>query len=304
MNVVEVIKEWQKYLKTEKNYSDHTLVSYTHDVENFCQFLTEYFCEAINFDSLSKIDIRFIRSWLAKRLQSNYIGASNARALSSVKNFYKFLEKTYDINAHVIFSIKNPKKKKSLPKALSKDDLEISMSHIDEFGNLKWVELRNKAILVLIYAAGLRISEALSITKRHVKNTEYIKIVGKGNKERIVPWIPSARDLITEYLSALPYRINEDELIFIGNRGKPLQAPVFNRELIKLRRLYGLPEYLSAHAFRHSFATHLLENGADLRSIQELLGHQSLSTTQIYTKINIQHLEHIYDKTHPISKEK
>jgi integrase/recombinase XerC len=141
------------------------------------------------------------------------------------------------------------------------------------------------------------------LTGKHLKNNEFIKIDGKGNKERIIPWIEGVKDLIDQYLKLLPFSIEEDEQIFRGAQGKPLQAPVFNRELMKLRRLYGLPEHLSSHSFRHSFATHLLESGANLRAIQELLGHASLSSTQGYTKVNSQHLENIYDKSHPLAKE-
>lgn len=180
--------------------------------------------------------------------------------------------------------------------------MNISLDHIEEYGNSQWIEVRNKALLVLIYASGLRISEALSITKLHLQNLEFIKIMGKGSKERVIPWLTIARNLITEYLEKLPYELKDDEPIFRGKQGKKLQPPVFNRELIKLKRFYGLPEHLSAHSFRHSFASHLLENGADLRSIQELLGHKSLSTTQSYTKTSIKHLEMAYVTAHPIKK--
>ena len=164
---------------------------------------------------------------------------------------------------------------------------------------MRWIDLRNKSLLTLIYASGLRISEALSITKNHVNQCEYIKITGKGNKERLVPWIEEARKLILEYLKELPYEIDENEPIFRSKTGKILHRSNFNSELVKLRRIYGLPEHLSSHSFRHSFATHLLENGADLRSIQDLLGHKSLSTTQRYTKVNLSHLEAVYNKSHP-----
>lgn len=299
--ISELLKKWEKYLTLQKNYSKNTVISYRHDLENFLGFMKEYNGENATIDSLN-IDIRFIRSWLSKRYQDNYIASSSSRALSSIKNFYKFLEKTSNIGCHKIFSIKNPKKAKVLPKALTQEDAITSIEHIEELGDLDWVSARNKALLVLIYAAGLRISEALSITKKHIK-TDFIKINGKGNKERVVPWIDKAKDLVEQYLVKVPYCIKEDDPIFIGKSGKALQPAVFNRELIKLRRLYGLPEYLSSHAFRHSFATHLLENGSDLRSIQELLGHKSLSTTQIYTKVNSRHLMDVYNNSHPISKE-
>ncbi len=300
----ELIDKWQKYLKLQKNYSDHTIIAYSNDLKHFLEFMNYYNSELVTINHIQETDIRFIRSWLSKRQCDNFVVSSIARGLSAVKNFYKFLEKTIHINCHIIFSVKNPKKNKLLPKALSQDDTIISLEHINEFTNIEWLELRNKALLILIYASGLRISEALSITKIHLQNLDFIKIVGKGNKERVIPWLPMVRSLIEEYLKLLPYELHDQESIFRGKQGKKLQPPVFNRELIKLRRFYGLPEYLTAHSFRHSFASHLLENGADLRSIQELLGHKSLSTTQSYTKTNIKHLEAVYNVSHPIKKEK
>ncbi|WP_419235011.1 tyrosine recombinase XerC [Rickettsia endosymbiont of Nabis limbatus] len=298
----ELIIKWQKYLSLQKNYSNHTMISYNNDLKHFLEFMNYYNSDIVTMDYIKVADIRLMRSWLAKRKCDNFVTSSIARGLSAIKNFYKFLEKTSDIHNHVVFSIKSPKKSKVLPKTLSEEEVNISLDHIEEYGNSQWIEVRNKALLVLIYASGLRISEALSITKLHLQNLEFIKIMGKGSKERVIPWLTIARNLITEYLEKLPYELKDDEPIFRGKQGKKLQPPVFNRELIKLKRFYGLPEHLSAHSFRHSFASHLLENGADLRSIQELLGHKSLSTTQSYTKTSIKHLEMAYVTAHPIKK--
>lgn len=298
----ELIIKWQKYLSLQKNYSNHTMISYNNDLKHFLEFMNYYNSDIVTMDYIKAADIRLMRSWLAKRKCNNFVTSSIARGLSAIKNFYKFLEKTVELHNHVVFSIKSPKKSKLLPKALSEEEVNISLNHIEEYGNSQWIEIRNKALLVLIYASGLRISEALSITKLHLQNLEFIKIMGKGSKERVIPWLAIARNLITEYLEKLPYELKDDEPIFRGKQGKKLQPPVFNRELIKLKRFYGLPEHLSAHSFRHSFASHLLENGADLRSIQELLGHKSLSTTQSYTTTSIKHLETAYVTAHPIKK--
>lgn len=298
----ELIIKWQKYLSLQKNYSNHTMISYNNDLKHFLEFMNYYNSDIVTMDYIRAADIRLMRSWLAKRKCDNFVTSSIARGLSAIKNFYKFLEKTAELHNHVVFSIKSPKKSKLLPKVLSEEEVNISLDHIEEYGNSQWIEIRNKALLVLIYASGLRISEALSITKLHLQNLEFIKIMGKGGKERVIPWLAIARNLITEYLEKLPYELKDDEPIFRGKQGKKLQPPVFNRELIKLKRFYGLPEHLSAHSFRHSFASHLLENGADLRSIQELLGHKSLSTTQSYTKTSIKHLETAYVTAHPIKK--
>lgn len=251
------------------------MISYNNDLKHFLEFMNYYNLDIVTMDYIKAADIRLMRSWLAKRKCDNFVTSSIARGLSAIKNFYKFLEKTSDLHNHVVFSIKSPKKSKLLPKALSEEEVNISLDHIEEYGNSQWIEVRNKALLVLIYASGLRISEALSITKLHLQNLEFIKIMGKGSKERVIPWLTITRNLITEYLEKLPYELKDDEPIFRGKQGKKLQPPVFNRELIKLKRFYGLPEHLSAHSFRHSFASHLLGNGADLRSIQELLGHKS-----------------------------
>lgn len=300
-NARQLVEEWRNYLERRRNFSTHTVTSYLRDLEHFLHFMSNYKGGSISLEDLSSVDLRLMRSWLSSRRREDYVAASSARALSSIKNFYKFIEKTYDISCHSIYSTRSPKKAKTLPKALSLEDTKVSTENIEELSSSGWLAARDKALLVLLYASGLRISEALSITKAHLKNTEFLKIKGKGSKERIVPWIPLAFKLIQGYLELLPYKIEENNPIFLGKQGKPLQPAVFNRQLIHLRRQYGLPEHLSAHAFRHSCATHLLENGADLRSIQELLGHQSLSTTQRYTKINLKHLEKVYSKTHPLS---
>ena len=297
-----IINDWQAYLGIQRNYSVHTLQSYLNDFNHFLKFFEYYHSETATLKTIESIDIRFVRSWLSARLAENFSSVSNARALSSIKNFYKYLEKKHNINCHAIFIVQSPKKPKNLLKALTKQDTQVALQSIEMLGDEEWIHIRNKALLTLIYASGLRISEALSLTKKHIENHEFIKIKGKGSKERIIPWINEVRELVKKYIDILPYTIEIDDPIFRGKRGAPLQRSVFNRELINLRRMLGLPEHLSSHAFRHSFATHLLENGANLRSIQDLLGHQSLSTTQRYTKINQSHLESVYNKAHPDSK--
>lgn len=297
-----IVKEWQAYLELQKNYSKNTKEAYLNDLKAYFTFISNYSEKSVNLQSISLVDIRLIRSWLSDRRFADYTASSTARALSSVKSFYKYLEKTRNIVCHSIYAVASPKKAKTLPKALSKEDTLFSLDKLASLSETRWIDLRNRSLLTLIYASGLRISEALSLTKQHIKEAEYIKVIGKGNKERLVPWINNVKKLILEYLEELPYTIGENEPIFRTKTGKVLHRCNFNSELVKLRRIYGLPEHLSSHSFRHSFATHLLENGADLRSIQELLGHKSLSTTQKYTKINLTHLESVYNKSHPEAK--
>lgn len=301
-SISDIIKKWQDYLKLEKNYSKHTLTSYLNDLNHFLKFIAKYTEEIITIESIKLVDIRLIRSWLSDRRLTKFSTSSITRGLSAVKNFYKYLEKTNNIKCHAIHLVQPAKKADLLPKALDKNQTFISIENISNLYNsntANWLEYRDTALLILIYATGLRISESLSITKKHLKNQGFIRIIGKGNKERLVPLLGEAKKAIELYLEYLPFELDEDEPIFRGSRGKILQLAVFNRQLIKLRRLYGLPEHLSSHSFRHSFATHLLQNGANLRSIQDLLGHKSLSTTQRYTKITTSHLESVYNKSHP-----
>lgn len=303
-----IVANWKSYLKNQRQFSDNTLDAYYNDIENFFSFLSSYSDQEADLNQLSNLDAQTIRSWLSFRVQGNYSSRSNSRALSSLKNFYKYLEKNHGVSCHVLHIIKSPKKPKSLPKALPEEDVMLSIDSLGDAGSSmsiepEWVLLRNKALLTLIYATGMRISEALSITKSHVSNPEYIKIKGKGDKERIIPWIEASRSMVLKYLESLPFDLKDSSPIFRGVKGGVLQRAVFNKVLMKLRRQLGLPEYLSSHAFRHSFATALLESGSDLRVVQDLLGHKSLSTTQIYTKINSRRLIDVYDKAHPGSKE-
>jgi integrase/recombinase XerC len=298
----ESVTNWINYLTTERCYSNHTVISYLNDIKDYLNFLSTYLGETVTLKIIEQVDIRLARSWLSKRKQQKYSATSSARALSAIKNFYKYIEKTKKISSHAIFALRTPKKAKLLPKALTQEETFLSLKNIDMLGDQPWIHLRNKALLTLIYATGLRISEALSITGKHMENSQYIKILGKGKKERLIPWIDDVFQLVKEYSRNIPFELDDHEPIFRGKQGKILQKSVFNRELTNLRRRLGLPEHLSSHSFRHSFATHLLENGADLRSIQELLGHQSLSTTQGYTKINLAHLESVYDSAHPNGK--
>ncbi|RTK92692.1 MAG: tyrosine recombinase XerC [Rickettsiales bacterium] len=297
-----IITEWLLYLTQQKNYAKNTIDSYRNDIFHFVNFMHKFYEKNIDIESIKSVDIRLMRSWLSDRHINDYNANSNARALSSVKSFYRYLDKKYNIVCHALLIIRSPKKSKILPKALSRIEVDSALENTQMLGEIPWIHMRNKALLTLIYASGLRISEALSITKKHLQNHEFIIVKGKGNKERIIPWIIEVRMLIKQYIEQLPYIIEDDEPIFRGLKGGVLQRPVFNKELVNLRRVLGLPEYLSSHAFRHSFATHLLENGANLRSIQDLLGHQSLSTTQRYTKINQSYLEAVYNKAHPDSK--
>ncbi len=291
--------KWLEFIRINKNFSNHTVESYKRDLENFINFCTQYNNGAFNVSNLIKVDSKTVRSWLAYRIKNEYSYSSNNRALSCIKSFFKFLRNNLNIPVNTLNNIASAKKNVLLNKTLNENEAQIAIENIGCFNNNDWLALRDHSLLLLLYCSGLRISEALSITKKNLEG-EYIKIVGKGGRERIVPWITEAKLIIQKYLELAPFEFDKNSPIFIGAKGKPLQAPVFSKQLRKVRASLGLKQNTTPHSFRHSFATHLLERGADLKSIQELLGHVSLSTTQRYTKVNVTHLKNVYAKAHPL----
>ena len=298
MSVQSDIIKWQEYLRSERGFSNHTIISYTHDMVDFVNFIKNHEGKDPNLDDIINTDIHTVRSWLSMRKSDDYAASSSARSLSGVKSFYKFIYQVTNQSNNAILAMRSPKKSQVIPKALSFDNVMLAINSSPEFEKKDWLAIRDKALIMLIYASGLRISEALALCKKDL-NSDYFVIKGKGGKERVVPVLSEALSIINQYLALLPFHIESTEPIFRGEKGNVLSTGVFSRQLIKLRRSIGLPEHTSAHAFRHSFATHLLENGADLRSIQELLGHSDLSTTQRYTKVNIEHLAKSYKAAHP-----
>lgn len=306
MTISELLVNWCEYLKHERGYSDHTISSYTNDVNNFIAFSNKYLGAQTSFEDLVNLDIRTMRSWLTDRkMNQKFNNASTARALSTIKSLCKYINKSgYEITS--VFSVSSPKKSKRLPKALSQEQVHVAIDNVDNTDIEKsddWIAYRDKALLVLLYASGVRISEALDMRKLSVYS-DYIKITGKGKKQRIIPWIPYAKNLVLQYLSKIPFVLEDDDHMFVGEAGKKLHRATFCQRLIKLRRMYNLPEYTTAHALRHSFATHLLENGSHLRAIQGLLGHEDLATTEIYTKVTTKLLIDSYKKAHPFGDEK
>lgn len=296
-----LIIKWQNYLRAEKNFSEHTVSAYLIDLNYFCKFMVEHHstnCSLILFESLSLKDFR---SWLAYRKKENFAFSSTTRAIASVKSFIKFLVRFHNFSNKIIFNLRSPKQGTTLPKALNIEQTDNALFSALEISKESWLALRDQALLYLLYGCGLRISEALSLKVKDIA-TDIIKIKGKGNKERMVPILSNVTNLIQQYLDHCPYALKNEDLIFIGKQGKPMDPGVFQRQIRTLRRLLNLPETTTPHAFRHSFATHILENGGDLKSIQELLGHKNLTTTQKYTKIEAKHLLNVYAKSHPHSK--
>lgn len=292
--------DWLSYLLHQRRYSAHTVTAYKFNLEDFLKFLCQFEAiDEIGYKNIESINSQTMRAWLSARLTRGYKVSSSSLALSAVKNFFRFYQKESPAPPSAL-ATKSPKRAKPLPKALSTEQVFTSLERID-LHEEPWINQRNLAILMLLYGCGLRISEALSLTKADMKDS-FLVIKGKGNKERYIPWQDKVKSAIGDYLALLPYDIPAKNSIFVGLRGKPLHASAFGKVLIELRRAYNLPEYLTPHAYRHSFATHLLEDGADLRAIQELLGHADLATTQRYTKITSKHLINSYFKAHPGDK--
>lgn len=294
------IRAWEEELKDMRGFSARTVIAYKQDLSQFLEFLNGHIGGSISLKALGGLEARDFRSWLAARANGNFSATSNARALSAIKSFFRFLEKQGAIENAAIFALRTPKIKKSLPRALNETDSALALEHIGGLQSESWVARRDLALLLLMYGAGLRIGEALSLTPSQTLGRESILITGKGNKQRVVPLLPVIRQAIQAYADACPWPVREgEEPLFVGLRGDVLQAAVFQRQAQKLRAQLGLPDSATPHAFRHSFATHLLSAGADLRVIQELLGHASLSTTQRYTKVDKERLMHAYRSAHP-----
>lgn len=294
--IKQLIAQWQSWLLNERRYSPHTLDAYSRDLSGFFDFAAEHLGKVPETADLAKLEVRDFRAYLSQRAARHIDKSSLARELSTLKNFFKWLAR-YDILRNPALSvIRTPRRAKVLPKALEVND---TFNVIDEAQNLasnSWQGLRDTAIFTLLYGCGLRISEALSLNVGDIGNNDFLRIKGKGNKERIVPLLPVVVENINKYLAECPYQPKQGEPLFLGARGDRLVPRIIQRQMQKIRAYLGLPDNLTPHALRHSFATHLLAEGIDLRSIQELLGHASLTTTQRYTDVQIETLKKEYDK--------
>lgn len=294
--IKQLIAQWQSWLLNERRYSPHTLDAYSRDLSGFFDFAAEHLGKVPETADLAKLEVRDFRAYLSQRAARHIDKSSLARELSTLKNFFKWLAR-YDILRNPALSvIRTPRRAKVLPKALEVND---TFNVIDEAQNLasnSWQGLRDTAIFTLLYGCGLRISEALSLNVGDIGNNDFLRIKGKGNKERIVPLLPVVVENINKYLAEYPYQPKQGEPLFLGARGDRLVPRIIQRQMQKIRAYLGLPDNLTPHALRHSFATHLLAEGTDLRSIQELLGHASLTTTQRYTDVQIETLKKEYDK--------
>jgi len=293
---------WLQALAAERRASRHTIEAYARDVGVFLLFLTEHLGARPDASALVALQPSDLRAFLARRRNDGLESRSLLRALAAVRNFLRFLEKKGLAKTDVFGAVRPPKRPHSLPKALTVNDARDLIDPEQRAGEARepWVLARDAAVLALLYGVGLRISEALSIRRADapIGRTDRVTITGKGDKTRTLPVIEPVREAIEAYLALCPYDLVGGPL-FVGARGGPLSPRIVQLAVQRLRGALGLPDSATPHALRHSFATHLLGRGGDLRTIQELLGHASLSTTQIYTAVDKKRLLDAYKSAHP-----
>jgi integrase/recombinase XerC len=289
---------WTAWLAGERRASPHTVAAYGRDLAFFLDFLTEHLGELPGLSTFARLVPADYRAYLAHRA-GEVDRASIARGLSVVRGFIRFLERRGLAASPALAVLRAPKLPKSVPKPLSVVDAGEIVEAPTELVASVWQAKRDIALLTLLYGCGLRLSEALGLKRSEAPRGDLITITGKGRKQRLVPVLPAVRTAIADYLAACPYPLPADGPLFVGARGGPLHPRVVQRQMQALRNALGLPETATPHALRHSFATHLLGGGGDLRAIQELLGHASLSTTQRYTSVETERLLAVYDSAHP-----
>ena len=293
-----IIAAWTARLRDGERRSPHTLRAYQRTGERFLAFLNDYWGEPVDADRLRRLEQSDLRAYLAFRRAEGLSNNSTARELSAIRNLLRFAND--DVMASLP-RVKGPKVKRGVPRPAAPADIRALGELARDNAREGWVGARDWAVLMLLYGAGLRIGEALGLTGAILPLGETLRVTGKRGKTRIVPLLPEVREAIDNYLAVCPYPPDRDEPLFRGARGGPLSPSSVRAAVRHARRSLGLAETLTPHALRHSFASHLLAGGADLRSLQELLGHASLSSTQVYTAVDVAHLLDVYDNAHPRS---
>ncbi|MGH6788104.1 MAG: tyrosine recombinase XerC [Pseudolabrys sp.] len=303
-DVAAEIGRWLGYLGAERRMSPKTLEAYHRDAGQFLGFLAEHLGGAPSLKQLAKLTPQDVRAFMASRRAAGIGSRSLMRALAGARSFARFLERNGKGKVGALSAVRAPKVAKTLPKPLAIDaakritDTDLRAGEERE----PWVLARDAAVLALLYGSGLRISEALGLRRHDVPapgKGDVITVTGKGNKRRMVPVLKSVLTSIADYVALCPFDLPADGPLFLGARGGPLSPRIVQFAMARLRGALGLPDTATPHALRHSFATHLLARGGDLRAIQELLGHASLSTTQIYTAVDTERLLEVYRSAHP-----
>ncbi|MCV2880480.1 tyrosine recombinase XerC [Actibacterium sp. XHP0104] len=293
------LADWLAQEKALNAAAENTLKAYSTDVTGFLAFLGQHLGGAPGLGPLAQITPSDMRAWMAHERARGVAPRSLARALSAVKGFYRWLSRRQGFDATAVLSMRAPKFQRKLPRPLAPDAARAIIDTVEMQSENPWIAARDVAVVTLLYGCGLRISEAMGLKGRDAPLADVLRILGKGGKERIVPVLPAARRAVDTYRSLCPHDLTPDGPLFRGARGGALNPRLIAKVMESARMQLGLPSSATPHALRHSFATHLLEAGGDLRAIQELLGHASLATTQTYTAVDTAHLMESYMRAHP-----
>ncbi len=295
------IEDWQTWLRGERRAALNTRTAYLGDLTRFLEFLMGHLGGQPTLASLAELRPADFRAWLAAQAARGVSRSTSARGLSVVRGFYRWLAKAGLVDNPAVAALKTPRVPRPVPKALTAEEARDLLDSAAELARAPWIGKRDAAVIALLYGCGLRIGEALSLARREAPEPgqDALTVTGKGGKERAVPLLPVVVEAIRDYVEACPHALAPEGPLFVGVRGKALGARHIQARMAELRVLLGLPETASPHALRHSFATHLLAGGGDLRAIQELLGHASLSTTQRYTDVDAAGLLAVYERAHP-----
>ncbi|MFL5337906.1 MAG: tyrosine recombinase XerC [Geminicoccaceae bacterium] len=302
-DLVAVEERWRLWLRTERRLAGRTELGYGEDLASFVGFLARHIGGEVALADLAALGLADLRAWLAWRHHEGYARTSTARAVAAVRSFFRFIDRRHGVHNPALQAMRTPRLPHRVPRPLAETDARDLILSARTEAREPWQGLRDAALFLLLYGAGLRIGEALALERRDLgrdpRALRGLRVRGKGNKERLVPVLPIVAEALAAYLAACPIPPLPDEPLFKGARGGCLQQSVVQKQVRQLRVTLGLPETATPHALRHSFATHLLGEGADLRAIQELLGHASLSTTQGYTEVDARRLVTLYARAHP-----
>ncbi|HVK81011.1 MAG TPA: tyrosine recombinase XerC [Verrucomicrobiae bacterium] len=301
MHAAALLQTWIAHLRDERRFAANSVEAYERDVAAFLGFLQGHLGGEPSAQDLAQLEPRDLRAYLAHRRQGPDALAdrSISRALAAIRSFYRYLERRHGVTNARLALVRGPKLKRPLPRPVSEGAARDLIVEANDAASQEWVGARDAALITLLYAAGLRISEALALTGGDLPLPEMLRVVGKGGKERIVPLLPAARQAVERYAELCPYALTEDAPLFRAIRGGALSPRMAQDLMQRLRGRLGLPSSATPHALRHAFATHLLANGGDLRAIQDLLGHESLSTTQTYASVEAKKILQLYRRAHP-----
>ena len=294
MTRADLLEAWHVHLSDGRRRSPHTLRAYGATAARLIEAL-----DLADWNQLARIDAAALRGQLARRRAEGLSNASAARELSALKQFIGFARAQAGMPDPAPPRMRGPRVKKGLPRPVTPDEAVNLAATVHDDAAEEWIGARDRAVLLLLYGAGLRIAEALALTGAALPLGETIVVTGKGNKQRVVPLLPLVREAVTDYLGQSPWPAGKSDPLFRGAKGGPLSQGMVQKAMARARTALGLPPSATPHALRHSFATHLLGAGADLRSLQELLGHASLGSTQIYTKVDAATLLDVYRNAHP-----